>query len=72
VIFRIRACCQSDRQRLHDRVERPDGVLGIELDLQPALAAVQIDTGFGQRGLVDRHRHPLLLRERADAADMIS
>jgi len=47
----------SPRQRLHGRIERPDGVVGIELDLQPALSAIQKHAGLGQGCLVDRHRH---------------
>jgi hypothetical protein len=63
---------RSCRQRHHDRVQRPDGIFRIELDLQSALPAVQIDAGFLQRRRLDGDRDALLLRERADAADMIS
>src|SRR5882724_12561232 len=55
-----------------DGVERPARVVGIELDLQTALPAIDEDLRFGQRGLLDRRRHPLLLAERTDAADAIS
>ncbi len=66
-----RAHCPP-RQRLHGRIERPDRIARIELDLQPALPAIQIHAGLGQRRLVDRDRHALFLCERADTADMIS
>jgi hypothetical protein len=59
------------RDLQHDRIERPDGVCGIDLDLQPALSAVQVNGRLRERALFDRHRHPFLLGERADAADVV-
>ncbi len=47
-------------------------VVGIELDLQSALPAIEEHGRVAERGGLDRDRHALLLPERRDAADMIA
>jgi hypothetical protein len=50
-----------------DGTEPIADVVGIELDLQAALAAVDEDLRLGQRRSLDRRRYALLLAKRTDA-----
>ena len=53
-------------------VERPHGIGRLEVDLQAALTAVHVDGLVLKRRHFEQRRHPLLLAERRDAADVVA
>src|SRR6187551_2160345 len=62
----------SRHQCARDRARSLHGVVGGELDLQAALAAIEEHAGMAERRLLDRDRHALLLPEWRDAADVVA
>ena len=56
---------RSRHECARDRARSLHGVVGVEFDLQAALAAIEEHAGMAERGFLDRDRHALLLPERA-------
>src|SRR6476661_6611480 len=61
----------SDERRLQ-ALRRAHQVRGCQLELQPALAAIDVDIGLAQYGGLDRRAQPALLAEGADTADLVA
>src|SRR5215468_4632833 len=62
----------SSDQRSNNGTKSIPGSLWFDLDLQTALSGVHEYGGLCHRSFVNGNRHPLLLREGADSANMIA
>src|SRR5512138_2471864 len=63
---------RSSHERARNRARGRQRVVGVEFDLQAALAPIEEHAGMVKRGGLDRDRYALFLAEWRDAADMVA